>query len=255
MSKAVQIFLAFLFISFSAQMLVNAAPSLPDHIILYFNFDEEGANTISDLSGHQNDGMIIGDADWEISPYGKAFSLDGSVVAIDVPPSESLIDLKAPMSIGVLFKPISFPGEWQKMVGMYGSPGERGTGWALEYRGAEFNFVLFGKKNHWGVDMKEDKWIHIITVFDGETVDYYVDGVPGAQIEAGGDTDVTNSPGLFLGAETATIGTQPVDVVIDEFWISNEAIARDKISAFSPAQLSPVTPGYKLAVTWGSIKQ
>ena len=255
MGKTAQFFVAFLFISLPAQMLVSAATNLPDHIILYFNFDEEGVGTISDLSGHQNDGVIIGDADWEVSAYGKAFALDGSVVAIDVPPSDSLTSLKAPMSIGVLFKPISFLDEWQKMLGMYGSPDDRGTGWALEYNGQEFNFVLFGKKNHWGVDLKEDKWIHIITVFDGKTVDYYVDGIPVAQIEAGGDTDVTKSPGLFLGAEAAIIGTQPVDVVIDEFWISNEAISRDKISAFSPEQLSPVTPGYKLAVTWGSIKQ
>ncbi len=255
MGKTVQILMAFLFISVPAQMLVGAAPNLPDHIILYFNFDEEGVNTISDLSGHQNDGVIIGDADWKISPYGKAFALDGSVVAIDVPPSDSLTSLKAPMSIGVLFNPKSFLDEWQKMLGMYGSPDDRGTGWALEYKGQEFNFVLFGKKNHWGVDLKKDKWIHIITVFDGVTVDYYVDGIPFAQIEAGGDTDVTNSPGLFLGAEAAIIGTQPVDVVIDEFWISNEAIGKDEIGAFSPERLSPVTPGYKLAVTWGSIKQ
>ena len=126
---------------------------------------------------------------------------------------------------------------------------------ALEYKGQELNFVLFGKKNHWGVDLKKNKWIHIITVFDGTTVDYYVDGIPFAQIEAGGDMDVTNSPGLFLGAEAAIIDTQPVDVVIDEFWISNEAIGKDEIGAFSPERLSPVTPGYKLAVTWGSIKQ
>jgi hypothetical protein len=253
--KVAQIFVAFLFISFSAQMLVSAAPNLPDHIILYFNFDEAGVDTISDLSGNQNDGVIIGDPAWEVSSYGKAFILDGAVVVIDVPPSDSLTSLKAPMSIGVLFKPISFLDAWQKMLGMYGSPGDRGTGWALEYNGQEFNFVLFGKKNHWGVDLKQGKWIHIITVFDGETVDYYVDGTPVAQVEAGGDTDVTNSPGLFFGAEAAIIGTQPVNVVIDEFWISNRAIAENEISAFSPDMLSPVTPGYKLAATWGSIKQ
>ena len=68
MGKVVQIFVAFLFISVPAQMLVSAAPNLPDHIVLYYNFDQVGVDTIPDLSGHQNDGVIIGDAAWEASP-------------------------------------------------------------------------------------------------------------------------------------------------------------------------------------------
>lgn len=254
MGKAVRLLVLFLFVSVPAQMLVSAAPSLPDHIVLYFNFDEDGVKKISDFSGHQNHGVITGDARWEASRYGKALVLDGSVVVANVPPSDSLKTLKAPMSVGVLFKPISFLAGWQKMFGMYGLPDDRGDGWALEFRDQEFNFVLFGKKNHWGVDLKKDEWIHIITVFDGKTVDYYVNGVLADQVEAGGDTDVTQSPGLWLGAEAGTIDTQPVNVVIDEVWISNKALNEAEVKAHDPAILSAVTPKDKLAVTWGSIK-
>jgi hypothetical protein len=254
MDKAVQLFVVFLFVSVPTQMLVSAAPNLPDHIVLYFNFDEDGVKRVSDFSGHQNHGVITGEVSWEASQYGKALVLDGSVAVVNVPPSDSLTSLKAPMSVGVLFKPLSFLDGWQKMFGMYGLPDDRGEGWALEFRDQEFNFVLFGKKNHWGVDLKRDEWIHVITVFDGKTVDYYVDGVLADQIEAGGDTNVTQSPGLWLGAEAGVINTQPVNVVIDEVWISNKAISEDEIKDFDPARLSAVTPGDKLAVTWGSIK-
>jgi len=249
-----QFVVIFLLVSVPAQMMVSAAPNLPDDIILYYDFDQVGVDTIPDLSGHQNNGVIIGDPAWEASKFGKAFVLDGTVVAIDVPPSDSLTSLKAPMSVGVLFKAMSFIDGWQKMLGMYGIADDRGTGWALELKEQELNFVLFGKKNHWGVDLKGNEWVHIITVFDGDTVDYYVNGVLDAEVEAGGDTDVTESPGLFLGAEAAIINTQPVDMVIDEFWISNKAISKNEIRAYFPAQLSAVTPGDKLAVTWGSIK-
>jgi hypothetical protein len=255
MGKVVQLLVVFLFVSVPAQMLVSAAPNLPDHIVIYFNFDEVGVDTISDLSGHKNDGVITGNARWEGSSYGKALVLDGSVVTVNVPPSDSLTSLKAPMSVGVLFKPISFPNEWQKMFGMYGSPDDRGNGWALEFRNQEFNFVPFGKKNHWGVDLKEDQWIHIITVFDGKTVDYYVDGVKVEQVEAGGDTNVTQSPGLWIGAEAGVIGTQPVDVVIDEVWVSNKAISEDEVKDYDPAKLSPVTPESKVAITWSALRK
>ena len=150
---------------------------------------------------------------------------------------------------------MSFPTEWQKMLGMYGSPGERGTGWALEFQDDQFNFVLFGKKNHWGVDLEENEWIHIITVFDGKTVDYYVDGVRMDQIEAGGDTDVTQSPGLFLGAEAGILGTQAVDVVIDEFWISNKAISSTEIRNYGSERLTTVAPKGKLTTSWGTLKR
>jgi hypothetical protein len=250
-----QLLVVFLFVCIPAQMIVSAAPNLPDHIVLYFNFDEDGVKKVTDFSRNQNDGVITGDVRWETSQYGKALVLDGSVAVVNVPPSDSLTSLKAPMSIGVLFKPISLPADWHKMFGMYGLPDDRGDGWALEFRDQEFNFVLFGKKNHWGVDLKKDKWIHIITVFDGKTVDYYVNGVLADQIEAGGDTDVTQSPGLWIGAEAGVIDQQPVDVVIDEVWISNKALSEAEVKAHDPALLSPVTPGDKLAVTWSAVRK
>jgi hypothetical protein len=154
MDKAVRFLLVFLFVFISAQKLVSAAPNLPDHVVLYFNFDEEGGNTISDLSKYKNEG----------------------------------------------------------------------------------------------------EWIHIITVFDGNTVDYYVNGVRTTQLKAIGDPDVTRSPGLWLGAEAGAMNKQPVDVIIDEIWISKKALSENEIELFDPARLAAVTSKDKLAVTWGSIK-
>ena len=256
MQKALKVLVVILLISVPTQVFVSASPNLPNDIVLYYNFDEAGVDTISDLSGHQNDGMVSGNAEWEASQYGNAFILDGRVVAVTAPPSDSLISLEAPMSLGVLFRPLSFPGEWQKMLGMYGLPNDRATGWALEFQNDQFNFVLFGLKNHWGVEMEKDEWINIITVFDGSTVDYYVDGVMAASVEAGGDTtNVTQSPGLFMGTEAGILNTQPVNVEIDEFWISNKAISAGDIRDYTPDSLSPVEPMDKLPITWGMLKK
>jgi hypothetical protein len=219
---------------------VSAAADLPDHLVLYYDFDEEGVAAIPDLSGHQNDAVLEGPAGWQDSQYGKALLLDGTKVAATVAPSASLTSLKSPMTVGVLFKPVSLPAGYHKMLGMYGKAGDRGTGWALEFNGSMFDFVLFGKKNYWGPELPAGEWVYIVTVFDGSTVVHYVNGARTAPIAAEGyDTDVSQSPGLWLGAEEGTLNKQPVDVVIDEVWISKKALGEAEVGRVMQGQWRP----------------
>jgi Concanavalin A-like lectin/glucanases superfamily/F5/8 type C domain len=219
---------------------VGVASDLPDHLVLYQDFDEGGIETIADLSGYHNDAVIEGFAAYEDSQYGKALILDGTTVAATVPAFDSLTSLKAPMTVGALFQSVSLPDGYRKMLGMYGTPGARGTGWAFEFNGRDFNFVLFGKKNYWGPVLTVGEWVYIIAVFDGDTVVYYVNGEAMAPIDAEGhDTDVSQSPGLWLGAEAGTLGAQAVDMIVDEVWISNKALSADEVSAVMQGQWRP----------------
>ncbi len=219
---------------------VGGASDLPDHVVLYYDFDEENIETVPDRSVYQNDAAIEGYARWEDSQYGLAMLLDGTQVAATAPASESLTSLKAPMTVGALFQPSSIPDGYRKMMGMYGTPGNRSTGWAYEFNGKAFDFVLFGKKNFWGPDLVLGEWIYIITVFDRDTVVLYVNGEPAYTIDSEGlDTDVSQSPGFWLGAEAGILGTQPVDVVVDEVWISNKALSADEVDRVMQGQWRP----------------
>ncbi len=223
-----------------ALVTVGAASDLPEHLVLYYDFDEEGLSTISDRSGYQNDAALEGPARWEDSRYGKALLLNGAEVVANTPASDSLARLKAPMSVGALFKPVSLPAGYHKMLGMFGTPGQRGTGWAFEFNGNAFDFVLFGKKNYWGPDLTVGEWIYIIIVFDGNTVVHYVNGAAAYTMDAEGyDTDVSQSPGFWLGAEAGTLNTQPVDVTVDEVWISSKALSTEEVNRVMQGQWRP----------------
>ena len=113
----------------------GAASELPDHLALYFDFDEEGADKISDVSAYQNDGFVEGTVSWQDSQYGQALVLNGSSGVVSVPASDSLTSLKSPMSLGILFNPITLPAGFHKMFGMYAVAGSRGKGWTLEMEG------------------------------------------------------------------------------------------------------------------------
>lgn len=219
---------------------VGGASDLPDHVVLYYDFDERNVETIPDRSVYHNNAGIEGYARWEDSQYGLALLLDGTQVAAVAPASDSLTRLEAPMTVGALFKPSSIPDGYRKMLGMYGTPGNRSTGWAYEFNGKAFDFVLFGKKNFWGPDLVLGEWIYIITVFDEDTVVLYVNGEPAYTIDSEGlDIDVSQSPGFWLGAQAGILGTQPVDVVVDEVWISNKALNADEVDRVTQGQWRP----------------
>ena len=89
--------------------------------------------------------------------------------------------------------------------------------------------------------MKEGVWVYLVSVLDHKKVVYYVDGKNVAEVDAGGDTNVKQSPGLWLGAEAGALGKQALNGVIDELWISNKAINKDDVTALSPDVLMAVT--------------
>ena len=236
--------------------LPAAYSALPDYIVLYFSFDEGGGNTVTDLSQYGNNGEITGTPEWVDGQYGKAIHLDGSSVVITVPPSDSLTSLTAPMSVGAWIKPVSFPVEWQCLIEMEARPGDRKDGWKVGFHNQNPVFTTYGHKDHFAdqITLNPDEWVYLAVVADGTNVSFYINGELAQQVEFAGTIDVTQSPGVNIGAEGGKPGNWYCDVILDELWVANKALSADEIKTLS-APPAAVRPAGKLATTWGEIKK
>jgi len=242
-------------------MIVAALPAaysaLPDYIVLYFNFDEGGGNKAVDLSQYGNNGEITGNPEWVDGKSGKAIHLDGSSVVITVPPSDSLTSLTSPLSVGAWIKPVSFPVEWQCLIEMEGSADDRTNGWKIGFHNQNPVFTTYGHKDHFAdqITLNENEWIYFAVVADGTNVNFYINGDLAQQVPFEGTIDVTNSPGVNIGAEKGQPGNWYSDVILDELWVANKALSADEVKTLSAPSAAAVRPSEKLTTTWGEIKK
>jgi len=237
---------------------ITLAAQIPDHIVLYFNFDKEGGNTVTDRSIYHNDGQINGDVEWVDGKHGGAIELDGSKAAITVPNSDQLKELKSPMSVGMWVQPLAFPVEWQCVIEMEARAGDRSNGWKAGFHNQNPVFTTYGNKDHFAdqITLNEEEWVYLVITTDGKNVNFYVNGDLAQQVPFAGPIDVSQSPGVNIGAEKGQPGNWYCQVILDELWVSNKLMSEDEIKAFmEPEQLFPVQPDDNLPITWGEIKE
>jgi len=250
-------------IMFTVAFLVVVIPATysvpPDHVVLYFDFNEEAKDMVTDLSKYGNDGEITGSAIWEDGQFGKALKLDGSVVTVNItPPSDEMKALKPPMSVGAWFKVVSFPAQWQLIIEMPPLLGERPDGWQYALANQNPNFCTLGHRDHIAdkITLEIGKWVYLVAVVDESNVNYYVDGKLEQQIAYKGPINVTNSPAVHIGAEEGTLGKYDCNIVLDELWVSNKALTQEAIEIYmEPENILSVDPQGSLTTTWGGIKR
>lgn len=236
-----------------------AYSALPDHIVLYFSFDKGKGNKVFDKSQYYNDGEIIGDVKWVDGKHAGALKLDGSKTVIKVPSSNPLTELTTHMSVGAWLKPVSFPNDaCQCLADMESTPGDRTNGWEVGPFGqGSFFFCTYGHADHVAdqIKLKVDEWAYLVVVTDGVNIDFYLNGSLAQKVPHQGPIDVTKAPGLNLGAEGGKMGSYYCDVILDEFWISNQTLSKDEVKVFmEPEGLLPVDSRGKIATTWGGVK-
>jgi hypothetical protein len=248
---------------FTMAFLVVVIPTTysvpPDHVVLYFDFNEEAEDTVTDLSKYGNDGEITGSAIWENGQFGKALKLDGSVITVNIiPPSDEMKALKPPMSVGAWFRIVSFPAQWQLIIEMPPLLGERTDGWQYSLANQNPNFCTLGHRDHIAdeITLEIGKWVYLVAVVDESNVTYYMDGDLEQQIAYKGPMNVTESPAVHIGAEEGTLGKYDCDIILDELWVSNKALNQEQVKAFAePSEILPVDPQGSLAATWGDMKR
>jgi hypothetical protein len=87
----------------------SANAALPEGLVFLVTFEEEDGDIVKDLSGFNNDGEVVGKAEWVTGKYGGGFHFNGST-HITVPNAEPLSALTHPMSAGAWVNPDSLSG-------------------------------------------------------------------------------------------------------------------------------------------------
>ena len=100
----------------------------------------------------------------------------------------------------------------------------------------------------------DDKWHHISKVYDGKTVQMYMDGKIDGEMPSGGTLDTSKSP-IWLGARPGNVAATGL---FDEVGFFTEALSEDEINNVMEEglmQIASVDPTTKLAISWGKIKR
>jgi len=247
--KRVMLILGFVVLFSLVSSMADAV--LPDDIVLFMTFDEGSGTDVHDVSKYANHGEATVES-WAGGKHGQGFELDSGTF-IMVEPSDVLTELKAPISVGFWIQPFSFPQDWIILVAMESAPGVRANGWKAGIRGTNPVFTVWGVKDHFAAaSVEEDKWTHIACTYDGTTVTFYVNGEVDSEVPGSGEIDVTQSPGLNVGAKEVD---RAIKGIIDEVWVSNILKTQEEIQELmEPGKLLLVELGGRAVTTWGALK-
>jgi len=83
---------------------------------------------------------------------------------------------------------------------------------------------------------------------------FYINGEFDSEDSGAGDINVTQSPGLNIGAEAGTPGNYAINAVLDDLWVSNVAKTQDEVREIMES-LTSLEPQGKAATTWGALKR
>jgi hypothetical protein len=231
-----------------------ADAALPDDIVLFMTFNEGAGTDVKDISRYGNHGVATV-ASWTDGKYDGGYEFDAATTVITVEPSDVLTALAAPMSVGYWIKPISFPVDWMAVAEMEAVAGNRSNGWKAGFNNANPVFTTYGVRDHFATGIVEvDQWTHVACVYDGPTAIFYINGELDSEVPGSGDINVTQSPGVNIGAEGGNPGNYAINAVLDDLWISNVAKTEEDIQGLMMESMQPVEPRGKAAITWGALK-
>ena len=241
---------------------IEAFAALPDDIVVYFSFSEGRGNEVKDSSKYGNDGEIVGDPVWVEGEHDGALEVDGGTTVILVEPSDSLISLEAPMTVGAILEIVEFPIDWQCLVCMYPndncSNDDWVNGWKCGFNNQNPTLTRWPDTdyNAISITLETGKQYYLVYVFNSKEAKFYLDGelmqsMPAPTLEG----IAVNSP-LIIGAEEGNPGTYYSHTILDELWISNVEKSEKEIKELaSPEKMLSVSSKGKLAAMWGRVKR
>lgn len=224
-------------------------------LVLYYTFDAEENNVITDLSGTGNNATINGNPKWETGKNGEALEFNANGDFLEVPDSDSLNSDEITIALWVNWTGDQLPA---KPVQKYTY--EQG-GYVFKMEGEETNMWIYDENSqthmYRAVPLPTPgEWTHLAATFDGEIQRGYVNGVKG---EKGGNVDMawagpighSNVP-LIIGAS----GGDTYTGLIDEIAIYSRALSEEEIleSMEQGHGVIAVKPLGKLPLCWGKIK-
>jgi hypothetical protein len=228
-----------------------AGGDLPEGLVFLMNFDEGSGDTVHDLSGFGNDGVVEGKVDWVDGKYGKGFNFDGAT-NIAVENAVPLSELTHPMSVGLWINPAAVGG-WRSILEMDGP-----AGWkiGLHTTGDVIVWTTYHVQDFGATTpIEPDQWSHIAATWDGSTALIYLNGELDATVPGGGVIDVTDVPGLHLGFRSTSRASW-YEGIVDEAFIFDRVIDENELNEYIRGfdDIIAVEPGGKLSTAWGALK-
>jgi len=216
-------------------------------------FDEGEGNIATDSSGNENDGELMGGAEWVEGKFGNALEFDGANSYVSVPDSESLNPTTA-ITLGAWIYPEEFTGNGNGILTKEGQY-ILGLNWPQDGNGQKLNlwltiggWILFS-----GDAISADSWSHVAVTYDGSTKKMYIDGNLVNSVNQEGEIG-TSANDILIAQGNTGVGAQAFKGLIDEIAVFNIALTETKIKDFMRGFLAAVTPASKLTTTWAAVK-
>lgn len=231
----------------------------PETAVGVWLFDEEKVDTIKDVSGQGNDGIVKNPPEWIDGAFGKAVKFTTSSQSIEIPDADSLNFEEESFSVVVWFN-FSTPQDWNRLV-RERNPGPWGSGnygWELQTQGAQIHWSLDDSAgNHQKTTYAsagDGEWRHTAMIVDRdeEKLITYLDGESEKSVAIASIKSVTDTLPVVIGGGVAG--------AIDEVGIFNVVLTVDDVVDIMNLGLSEVlggaavSPSTKLATTWGRLK-
>jgi len=200
----------------------NASPGL----VASYSFDEAAGTTLTDVSGHGNNGTIANGA-WSTSgKFGSALSFNGTNSIVTVPDS-NLLDLTSGMTLEAWVRPAANGGVWRTVLfkeqtgkTTYDLYGNTGTDTP------EAGVWIGSERTVKGTALPLNAWSHLAATYDGAALKIYVNGALAGTLAQTGNITTSTGP-LKIGGNT--IYPEWFSGLIDEVRIYNRALTQAEI--------------------------
>ena len=248
-------------LSFIALILTVNAWALNDDkaLMLYFTFDEDNGGKVKDVSGNNIEGTLEGAVWSKDGKIGGAVHLEGidKFVEVDAVPE---LDINDELTIQGWF----FPEESQGDSNLMGRRSSANVGgyclqWSAQFTGAPqietwINIGGWqGSRNKQTIKPALEEWHHVASTYDGDKIRQYIDGKLDIEFEP--PDGKINSIEVVFRIGKAQTGLDGMIGLVDEVAIYNRALTVDEINQdMENGVFFAVSPGGKLAITWGQLK-
>ena len=181
--------------------MVNQMIRIPRGCVLWFDLTEDTGNIVYDHSGHGNNGKVYGAVLEKRLPFiGRRF--DGVDDYVEVPDSDSLKPCELTISAWILRKGPG-TGNYGGIVAKYDILG--GYLLAMHEPSNKIGFWIRKDNSYFKsiysditLDEIENKWTHVVAVFDGDKLMMWVNRVKQSQ-EASGGILINRPLNLYIG--------------------------------------------------------
>jgi hypothetical protein len=224
----------------------------PKSVVAMWLFDDVKGDSVKDASKNGHDGKIDG-AELVDGKIGKALSFDGVDDLVDCGMEE--YDFGDNFSVVLWLQHIG--GDYRAVINNGYTEAPFDIRFGREDAGTRLYAIMrtTERADRFLLQMlvEPNEWHHIALVYDGETVDFYLDGSSEANGKLAGNINVVSAPVIIGHNEN----NEWYSGLLDEVAIFNAALNQNDIQTIMNKGLEKaltVDLSGKLAITWANIK-